>query len=298
MADDEYEWKLATQKFGAGTPSSPHQLVAKRVLIGEELERMVAASALLTELTETSAYKVLQDKYRILKDHIGIVTRQAASKSQNQHDILDINNKLDDLLSALKAFEDRTKHNISQRYGVESDVMKTFKAALAWEFDNIFAYRFCYHLRNYSQHCGAPISNIQASAYAENGRIITYCKLTMRSHHLLKQYDWHSMVKSDLENSPDEFDMGPVLEALMASCSRVYAKLLISNEEYINEACEVISQMAGEISHGEWPILVGIKRGIKQGDQLETIRIRPVKLNLVTAVNGALQQSKAILVGQ
>ena len=44
--------------------------------------------------------------------------------------------------------------------------------AMSQEFESEFAYRFMYHLRNYSEHKGAPIARIwQASTLMPDGRI-------------------------------------------------------------------------------------------------------------------------------
>ena len=110
-----------------------------------------------------------------------------------------IRDSFDDVLSAFRRFTDRTAHLLSQRYGPDSEEVRVLREAMSQEFDNEFAYRFMYHLRNYSEHRGAPITRIrQASTLGPDGRVEHEFDVLFDSRKLLSYHDWHRQVRADL----------------------------------------------------------------------------------------------------
>ena len=59
-------------------------------------------------------------------------------------------------LGSVRTFLDHAGTSISRRYGKGSEQFLYFKELTAYQFDNVFSYRFLYKLRNYTQHCGMP----------------------------------------------------------------------------------------------------------------------------------------------
>lgn len=77
-------------------------------------------------------------------------------------------------------------------------------------YDAFFEYRFIYKLRNYSQHCGFPITNIefdvknnrQGNEFEVNTRLNAF----FNRDELLKNYDgWNVKIKQDIKNQPENF---------------------------------------------------------------------------------------------
>lgn len=70
----------------------------------------------------------------------------------------DANRLLVNFLTTFRLYLDHTERRIKSTYGVKSIQVAKFEEATRVVFDSEFAYRFCYKLRNYVQHCGLPIS--------------------------------------------------------------------------------------------------------------------------------------------
>lgn len=158
MAVDEYVWRVGSLKKGDGK-TQPHKLSATRLISDEERTRLDDASALLSEVTDNSPFNRLAYKYLHFNRYVASIAENYRNRAGNPEELKAIPERLDDLLSAFRAFDDRTCNNLSKRYGKESDQLKLFRGALSFEFDNVFAYKFSCQLRNYSQHAGSPISS-------------------------------------------------------------------------------------------------------------------------------------------
>jgi hypothetical protein len=71
-----------------------------------------------------------------------------------------MNARLLNFLSAFRLFLDHSETRLKRQYGDSSGVVATFKQACSRSYDEVFAYRFLYKLRNYVQHCGLPLGDI------------------------------------------------------------------------------------------------------------------------------------------
>lgn len=103
------------------------------------------------------------------------------------------------LLGSVRTFLDHAQTSVSRRYGSASEQMAYFKSLTAFQFDNVFSYRFLYKLRNYTQHCGMPPVGYSVDIVPDDG-------LRMDLHfirkYLLEEYkEWGVVVKKELESS-------------------------------------------------------------------------------------------------
>ena len=80
-----------------------------------------------------------------------------------QETMLEFNRRFLNFIAMARLFLDHTETYISRRYGDKSHQYKRFKENTSSEFDNSFAYRFLYRLRNYALHCGMPIGRVSGS---------------------------------------------------------------------------------------------------------------------------------------
>ena len=105
------------------------------------------------------------------------------------------------LLGAVRTFLDHAQTSVSRRYGGASEQLAFFKSLTAFQFDNVFSYRFLYKLRNYTQHCGMPpvgysVDIVPDDSLSMNLHFIRRC--------LLDEYkEWGSVVKKELESSEE-----------------------------------------------------------------------------------------------
>src|SRR5205823_3022484 len=67
--------------------------------------------------------------------------------------VLGLNRHLLNFLASIRAFLDHSETALIRRYGKGSAEFDAFRLAKAREYDEHFAYRFLYALRNYAQHC-------------------------------------------------------------------------------------------------------------------------------------------------
>lgn len=136
-----------------------------------------------------------------------------------------IENKLSrvilELMSTFRAFLDHWEAGLKRTFGKESQQVISFKKVTKLEYDNIFAYRFIYELRNYIQHVNMP-NLIYHSSLNDNNIVETH--LFFDKNELIKNYKkWKSIIKMDFNNLPDTFDFIPLLNDLSESVKRINA---------------------------------------------------------------------------
>lgn len=120
-------------------------------------------------------------------------------------------------LSSFRVYIDYIETYLKRKFGKTSQEVLAYKRCTAFFFDKFFAYRFLYKLRNYSQHCGFPINDINFSAKLDDltQRVHATLTLSFNRDKLLEDYtEWGQNVKSDLENQTAEFDVMPLLQDL------------------------------------------------------------------------------------
>lgn len=106
-------------------------------------------------------------------------------------------------LGSVRTFLDHAGTSISRRYGKGSEEFLYFKALTAYQFDNVFSYRFLYKLRNYTQHCGMPPVSFTVNIIPGDELDIVP-RFSRRG--LLESYsEWGASLKKELE-----LDLGPL----------------------------------------------------------------------------------------
>lgn len=119
-----------------------------------------------------------------------------------------------------------------------------FKEHLNYIFDNEFAYAFVYKLRNYSQHCGLPITNYESTFEFS----LVSISLTMDVETLLTKYDSWGPVKNKLEkyNKIDSVsiitDNFNVVKSLLQFLFQMFAYDLVTA---INDIEKIIAPFKG-----------------------------------------------------
>ncbi|WP_149826924.1 hypothetical protein [Streptomyces tailanensis] len=259
-------------------------------------EHQKHANFLLALLTD-SPYAALEKCYDEFK-HAMAALRSPDSKSGTlPRQVRETRSRLDNLLSALRAFTDRTAHDLKERYGENSDPVSTFKESLSCEYDNEFAYRFMYKLRNYSQHCGQPDLSAKAQGgRTENGEVVRTVSVTFDPVVLLSRFNkWGAHVKGELQAMGGEFEAEPIVDSLMASCGRAYSKTLLTQEGHIQAASTFIHGH-NRAPHGKAavPCFFGLNREewISNGRRNTTVLV--VRIDLAILADSALAAAKEV----
>lgn len=229
--------------FLISDPETKYRLDARRDLTDGKVKKLESANKLLAEIFQNSPYMNLQNRLNDLADYYYETISKMKSDGRIQPSrITEIYKKLDGSLSALKGFEDRTKSLISSRYGKKSEVMEEFEKALAYEFDNSFAYRFSYNMRNYIQHNSSHIGNVSVSIALGEASLT----ITLNPTKLLEAYDgWHRFVKRDLEAASSDFELIDVINELKVRVYVIFAKYVLSQSNDIEDAIGNMTTITG-----------------------------------------------------
>ena len=112
-----------------------------------------------------------------------------------------VSRALMNIMSSFRSFLDHADTYLSRKFGVESDELAAWKNLQASEYDQHFAYRFLYKLRNYVQHVGMPPLNFSASSSANTESITMRIDLE-RDRLLDARKTFKPRVIADLEQQP------------------------------------------------------------------------------------------------
>jgi hypothetical protein len=291
-ADQEFSWHLGS------VPSSPPVAVHWELNIGEPISDEEYAShqssaGLLAETFSNSSFAALQERYNEFKDTTMGVAQAFESKQLTPQMIQSIGTRIDDVLTALRRFVDRTAHALSQRYGKESQEYLTFTQALSYEFDNTFPYRFAWHLRNYSDHQGSvPFHVKQESGLSPSGSVEQGFRVVVDSRTLLANYAWHSLVRPDLERINGEFSIEAVADGVQLSCRRVYCKTLLAQEASITAAMQNIREFARRAEPADDFAPVFVKA--PPYPAISPVTVSPISTELADVAETALQQARVV----
>lgn len=287
-------WFIGIQKRNS-TDGKISSISQQKSISENERSRLSTNLALLREVTQGSAYHRLNEKYEDFCLHIEKIIEHSKTKKFNPKDLESIFEKIDDLLSAFRAFDDKTSHKLSLRYGKKSKEFAFFKEALSFEFDNVFAYRLCSQLRNYSQHAGSPITNIKSHSYLEGDQPKSTLSITLDSEKLLEGYSkWNSRVKEELKKINGPLDLVLILDALMNSCSRAYSKYLISQEDAVNQAQQEIISVIGQLESDEFPAIMEFIMSESNPEEIE-LNIQQINMNELLRIPNLLQKAHFIV---
>lgn len=210
-----------------------------------------------------------------------------------------IRSRLDDVLSAFRRFTDRTAHLLSQRYGPTSEEVLALTQAMSFEFDNEFAYRFMYHLRNYSEHRGMPIARItQASMLTPDGQVEHNLDVLFDSRKLLPDHDWHRRVRADLVGINGEFSAVVTVDALLHACGRVHCKALLAQEADITAAVAGIQAFARRIATDDvfGPVLLQARPSELTARQVASpLNVTPIRTDMAEVAEVALRHAHELI---
>lgn len=295
--EDTYTWYRCKLISNAERTERSLLVDGGQVLTEDEVGRIEHETILLIENTESSPFAHLQTCYDEFKKEVASVAIKMKESRGKPEGIHLLSGKLDNFLSALRGFDDRTSHNLSKRYGKDSSEYVLFKQALSYEFDNVFEYRFMWHLRNYSQHVGNPISNIYANVGLEDGVMVSECQSMFDSKVLLGKYkEWHRLVKHDLQEIDGEFSVVETMDITMAACSKIYLKLLLAQESTIEGAANFIKEYDYDGEY-EYPMIVRLgDKSIDHDSSSLTLSTRNVRIDLAQHILSLLERAH-VLVG-
>ncbi len=150
-------------------------------------------------------------------------------------------------LSSLRTFLDHNEVAIKRKFGKESNEVEKFKNITKNCFDSYFSYRFLYKLRNYSQHIGLPIDEIEISATKQPDETFKgYAKIGFLSETLLEKYDGWGVVKKDLK-SKKEISVTPLLNEMSSLLIEFWNSMINIYAGRLFDSVQIIERQAGHL---------------------------------------------------
>jgi hypothetical protein len=288
----ELAWYLGS--VSGSTPTAGNWTVNKTERISDvEHDSHGTSASLLNEVFSQSSFAALQKRYGEFKDAIEAVADGLENRRLTPDMITSIGTSIDDALTSLRRFADRTGHALSQRYGKDSQEYRTLKEGLSYEFDNAFSYRFAWHLRNYSDHVGsAPFRVSQEADLSTNGGVEQSLQILIDARTLLEGYAWHSQVRSDLERINGEFSIEAVMDGLQESCNRAYCKTVLAQESSIAAAATCIRELTRRANPPN-----GFGAAFIQAPangELWPMTVSPVSIELAELAEAVIQQARTM----
>ncbi|WP_320069765.1 hypothetical protein [Micromonospora sp. RTGN7] len=121
-------------------------------------------------------------------------------------------------LMAVRLHLDHEETRIKRQYGKDSPEVQSFKSACSRAYDDSFAYRFLYKLRNFTVHCGLPLGSVNLRIPAEDERkrgIIQHIEFLLDRDLLLNGFGSWGTVKAELNAMPKNFSAVPLIDEAM-----------------------------------------------------------------------------------
>jgi hypothetical protein len=123
-----------------------------------------------------------------------------------------VNRAIINFLASMRLFLDHTETRLDRRYGRHSRPFGAYKQATAAAHDARASYRILYNMRNYVQHCGMPIEDIQVRAHAAGTTVVKEVAVECDANILLDRFDDWRHAKTDLEGLRPQFAIAPLVE--------------------------------------------------------------------------------------
>jgi hypothetical protein len=196
-------------------------------------------------MSDTELYGVVIENYSeflatidlyanaIVEKNIQLLTKKPALEN--------INRRLLNLLSSFRSYLDFMETRLKREYGESSEMVSKFTAYCRVEYDNNPSYRFIYRLRNFSQHCGFPIRNINFEEYLDAHKsIVRKFSPEIDKVHLLQNFNWKSL-KQEIEKFPSSFDIRPPLLEAMKSLKRIHSNITANIFVYLKSSAQIIA---------------------------------------------------------
>jgi len=180
---------------------------------------------------------------------------------------LEVNRNLLNYLTSQNTYLDHARFYLSRTFGKESQQLKSFDKKTTELFDNHFAYRFLYKMRNFTVHCGFSLCSITIRKSTKN---VTFIPKFMISE-LKDGFDWGKIVKQDLSEIKDDFSafdvihqsfecfkelnncLSYIIKTLTDETAKTALNILTISKEDLHKYCFLI-EYENESKIGEIPI--------------------------------------------
>lgn len=251
-----------------GDQPEPYVLIKKNGVVKpfksisrEEFQKFKKLNSLLRDFERSQGIlPLVESNASDLDDYISQIENKDHKVSKKRLEIIELNDevnrKLLNFLASGRLYLDHTETRLKRSYGDDSHEAKKFDSITSEAYDDFFAYRFFYQLRNYVQHCGMGIDLI--SNYSSSKGIPSHIdsheiNIRFNPKRLLQDFDRWKHVKKDLKKEGDRIDVygfaSEVTRILKEVNIRVYLAELSKLQEagnWIIDLVENVFQSGGQ----------------------------------------------------
>ena len=158
---------------------------------------------------------------------------------------LEINQRIINILSSMRSYEDHTSEKLSALFGKDSEQYNKFKEIDGELYEAFFSYRFLKRLRNYVQHKDLPIKKVGyplVSLSFEPRQIAFTISPKMNKSALIKGKSW-GKVQTEIECMYENIDINPIMEEAF----RVFTSLHNQFRKYLSPCYEMAKSVITDL---------------------------------------------------
>lgn len=263
---DKFEL-FALQEFKNGMK----KIEVTSIQLSENQERLFERTSEINSKFKTiqQLYEMYLSDYAEFNKSVNDYEKTIPKNKDNFNQEDDFNRRLIHILSSAVLFVTYFENEIKRVYGKNSSQFKKWKKELGKVYDRDFAYRFCYHLRNYTQHEGLAIAIIKVSMGNKNPEKECTCTLEIVPQGLIDtSYSWKKEIANELKNMKENIDLRYLLHNFFKSIMSIY---LIENTIFLEsnheELMKLIQQHKEIYPENKFPYLLKTsKQKLKNGE--------------------------------
>lgn len=167
---------------------------------------------------------------------------------------LDINRRVLNFLSSFRTYLDHTETRLTREFRDDSSRVDEFKTLCSYHYDNCFAYRFMYELRNYAQHYDMPVGNmrLQSNLDEESHEVSYSMGVLFNRDALLRNRKWKNILREEISALETEFDVRPFIQQIVNCVLEIDKRIAgrdlseaLEGAEYIEKLMEPIKETVG-----------------------------------------------------
>lgn len=162
-------------------------------------------------------------------------------------------------LESIRAYLNHSERRLKRRFGADSDHVRSLKRATAKEFDEVFAYRFFYKLRNYG-HVDFPPLRLSLNERLVDSQLHIKADVLFRRNDLLAQFDDWGPVRADLVAQPEEFPVAPLMADMMGCLEQLRTAVGVIEAEAFDDAMKTLARLRARLGNVDGtPILARLR---------------------------------------
>ncbi|NUU34649.1 hypothetical protein [Pseudomonas sp. C2B4] len=242
------EKELQIMAIGQGEFNSIRKLTAEETAAYRKAHEHLHSHDEAASLTEIARRNLVAFE-ECVKDLCQVVPGRGQHRTLSREAKLDVNRHFLNFLSAVRQLLDHTELRLKRQYSNNPEIFKVFQKRTSTAFDTVFAYRFLYKLRNYSQHCGAPIGIVEyeSKSHGNAGETKHTLHLFFDANELLRVGgDLWGPVKTDLKKIDSKFPVDTLARKVMTELEAIWEAVRNAERPHLKTSAEIALETVKE----------------------------------------------------